>query len=625
MSTAVATGEMRVSAEAVHGVLSDLAGWAWVPGVAAIEVHDRDEADWTIDTPVGPAHVPLRFVFDDGGVRFEPRATPRGPFSVVSGRLDVEGLPTGSSIRFELTLEGAPPPPPPLAAMVAEGAVAGLGRRLVAERPPAVVEPELLAVEMSDGVALAVHHYRAPAAVAAVVLLVIPYRKEGAFVRELARVFTSAGYHFLVADVRGIGGSVAPYEGLLSDREVTDHAELIEWAADQEWSDGNVATMGASYCGANQLLVAARRPRGLRCIAPVVGPVDTYRDWTHRGGIPTHTLWGVMTYLGSQHRDTFRRGIEQYYLDFMSDPLDNEGHRRRSPEYVLGQVAVPALVMGGWHDYFLRPTVRTYLGVGGPRRLLIGPWGHGDFTPRHEEELLAWFGWWLRGEGADPTGGETVHLYTTGRESWHSRKEWPQPASVEWRAVRPIEGGGSSPTTVYTHAFAVMPASNPKRQYVPDPTDSGFGLWGESATFDTDPLDADLVCEGPVGLTVGVRADGACSDFDVNARVSVVRSDGSVTQLCEGRLRASHRKVDPSRSLSTADGTVIVPWHPHDEEEAVEAGAASDLCVEMYPMSHAFAKGERIRLGLTLTRADEGAVPVPAVLTDATVLRLPLA
>lgn len=492
--------------------------------------------------------------------------------------------------------------------------------------------PSDLSVPMTDGASMSLRRYSAPASPSPAVFLMVPYRKESAGIVQLASLVNRAGYEFVIADVRGFGGSSARYQGLLSEREIQDGVELIEWLATQPFCNGQVAMMGGSYFGANQVLIAARRPPALRCIAPFVNFVDTYRDMTHRGGIPSHTNWGAMTYLRSQQATTARQGLEQFYLDLMLDPLDNSAHQARSPESVLSQVTVPTLCLGGWHDYFLRGTVRTYLGVQGPKRLVIGPWGHGGFGPDHEAELLAWLGYWLDGRGEDPTRADRVRLYDTGSESWRTYEDWSAPSSRRWTTWHPHAVGtleapapaAPTPLRVLTHLEATLPAPNPKPQYSPDPTDAGMGHWGEDTVFDTAPFPEECLVEGPLCLHAVVRSD-ECTDLDLHARVSVVRGSGPAMQLTEGRLRASHRAVEAASSATIADGTVVIPWHRHDAEELIRPGQPVELIVEIPPVCHRVAAGERLRLGLTLVRADEGSTAASASLESGSRLLVPVA
>jgi hypothetical protein len=52
-----------------------------------------------------------------------------------------------------------------------------------------------------------------------------------------------------VADARGTGASFGTRTGELSEREIKDYGELIDWIAAQPWSNGRVGVYGTSYEG----------------------------------------------------------------------------------------------------------------------------------------------------------------------------------------------------------------------------------------------------------------------------------------------------------------------------------------------------------------------------------------
>lgn len=609
MTKATAEGTYDAGTSDPIAIARDHARWtALMPGVIRAKVVDDGTVEWRIQSPAGEAVVRFRSTLDDGELRYES-VSAESPFTGMT----MSVVARDGQVTLDLAIESDPPFPPPMVEQLASAAlmrVLDIAKRGTEPAPSA--EREALFVPMSDGKRLHAHLYRTSADVAPCIVTLFPYRKEGAFLPQIATDLNGWGYHFLIADVRGIGGSDGPYEGLWSAREIDDFVELIEWAAGRGFCDGNAATFGGSYCGGNQLLVAARKPRGLRCITPIVGMVDTYRDWTHRGGIASHANWGAMTYLRSQHRDTARRGLEQYYLDFFLSDFDDDAHRARSPEYGLEKIEVPVLSIGGWHDYFLRGTARTFLLAGArDRRLVIGPWGHGDAPPL--DELRRWFDRWLRDEGELPD--TRVRLYVTGVDEWVELDDWPSPRREAWHP-------SSEPTAlrVLPLVEALPMATNVKLQFVPDPTDSGFSVWSEDVTFETDPFTEPRTIIGHVGCTLHLSVDG-CDDADVRVRLSVVRRDGPVVQLNEGRLRLSHRAIDETRSI-VADGEVIVPWHTHVGAEPLEG--AFDAHVEIDPIAHRFDVGDRLRLGITLTRADEGVEVARAVLDPASRLLLPV-
>lgn len=95
------------------------------------------------------------------------------------------------------------------------------------------------------------------------VLEYIPYRK-----RDLTRGRDSVNHPYLAAhgyvclrvDLRGSGDSDGVIVDEYREQELSDAEDVIAWAAEQDWCDGNVGMMGISWGGFNSLQVAARQP-----------------------------------------------------------------------------------------------------------------------------------------------------------------------------------------------------------------------------------------------------------------------------------------------------------------------------------------------------------------------------
>jgi uncharacterized protein len=470
-------------------------------------------------------------------------------------------------------------------------------------------------VPMSDGAKIAVHRYAAKNSPAPAVLMVTPYRKEGSF--DTGWLLADHGYDFLIADIRGFGGSNVPYAGFYSDREYQDGVDLIEWTAKQKFCNGKVSMIGGSYTGLEQLMIAARRPKSLLAIAPSVGPVDTFREFTYRGGIFSFGVWGT-TYLRSGLSETVRRGLQEYFGEIMSVPFDNPGHHRRSPEYYLSKINVPVLANGGWYDYFLRGTFRSYLKTGGPRRLLVGPWGHVSLHASCQEEMFKWLDYWMSDKGTDPTKGNNVRLMKTGIDEWIEREQWFDFANAKFEEWRPVSA--PSETRIHANFGTIKPPTNILSHFG---ADSGYSHWGEAWTTDGEGFSRDTDIDGPVGLEAVIDG-GDSRDFEIHARISIVKPDGKCVQLTEGRLRASHRAVDIGKSYCSSSEVPILPWHPHDKADPVKPGEPARLNVELNPVCHRIFAGEKLRIGISLIRADENLVPCEARVLPATRVLLPL-
>lgn len=82
--------------------------------------------------------------------------------------------------------------------------------------------------------------------------------------------WTSQGYAIVRADERGTGNSPGKLDSL-GPTVWEAFKDLIEWSAEQVWSNGKVGLLGISYYAASQWSVAALQPKGLACIIPWEG------------------------------------------------------------------------------------------------------------------------------------------------------------------------------------------------------------------------------------------------------------------------------------------------------------------------------------------------------------------
>ena len=80
--------------------------------------------------------------------------------------------------------------------------------------------------------------------------------------------WTAQGYAVVNCDLRGAGTSGGE-AALLSDQEGEDVHDLIEWAAAQPWSTGDVGLLGVSYLAISQWKAAALQPPALQGDLPV--------------------------------------------------------------------------------------------------------------------------------------------------------------------------------------------------------------------------------------------------------------------------------------------------------------------------------------------------------------------
>ncbi|WP_433616416.1 CocE/NonD family hydrolase [Dactylosporangium sp. CA-139114] len=304
---------------------------------------------------------------------------------------------------------------------------------------------------------------------APVVVCLLPYRKDalgGLGVRAALHEFAAAGVACVLADPLGLGSSDGLARPPFDPAEADDGADLVRWAAGQAWSTGAVGMWGFSYGALLALRTAARRPPALRAVVSVLGMLDPERDFVHPGGAPgcctALAMWGLATlhnqvlppvgdFHAADEQRRWRRRAEDaapYLADLYRHPAGDPRWRERVVD--AAAITVPVLCVAGWRDMFCDGSLRTFERLGGPRKLLVGPWSHTipDDAPEHPADTCAlalrWWRRWLAGEenGVDTEPPVTLHL--PGPESgWHDFDAWP-PAGVAQETVAVGAGDGVS-------------------------------------------------------------------------------------------------------------------------------------------------------------------------------------
>ena len=124
---------------------------------------------------------------------------------------------------------------------------------------------------------------------------------------------------------------------------------------------------------------------------------------------------------------------------------------------------------------------------------------------------------------------------------------------------------------------------------------------GKGVGFTSSAVSKDTVIAGPSSLDLWVRSSKKDTDFQTS--LSEVRPDGNETYVQSGWLRASHRKLDPKRS------TVIDPFPTHLKKDAspMPKGKFVKVRIPIYPVTHAFRKGSKIRITVSAVGGDRSA------------------
>ena len=279
-----------------------------------------------------------------------------------------------------------------------------------------------------DGVTLRADVYRPDAPGRHPVLLSrLPYDKNGRRRPGDIDVFVEHGYVTIIQDTRGRFASDGDAYVPLA-YEANDGHDAVEWAAALPYSNGRVGTMGQSYLGATQYLLAPTRPPHLEASFPASAAADFHQAWVYHTGGAFELGWQI-PYAILMARDTIaRKGLTAALLPRLerelapaqtpwAPPLSPEAYRRLPltawaellepvagylTDYLRqaedgpawwslnlerrhGEIDVPMYHVTSWYDIFLHGGLANFSGLRrhamtaaarAAQKLLVGPWAH---------------------------------------------------------------------------------------------------------------------------------------------------------------------------------------------------------------------------------------------------------
>ena len=420
------------------------------------------------------------------------------------------------------------------------------------------------------------------------------------------------GYAVVRVDSRGTGRSPG-YVDPWSPRETQDFFECIEWSGTQEWSNGKVGLNGISYYAMNAWQVASLHPPHLTAICAWEGASDYYREATHHGGIVSGFLtnWFPRAVHRAQHGCGERGARSRVTGELVCGPetlpeevlaanridmekwilshqLDDAAHHERSP--VLEKVEVPVLSAANWGGQGLhtRGNFEGYLGTGSSQKWLeVHGGAHWEsFYTNYGMDLQKRFlGHFLKGADTGWQEQPPVLLQVRHVDRFVERheNEWPL-ARTRW-------------TRFYLH-----PSDCSLRTQSPGLSSAriSYDTSGDGVMFLSLPLVQDMEITGPAAARLVVSSSSCDADLFLVLRVfspdlreiTFHGSNDPRTPVGMGWLRASHRKLDPGRSLAYR------PFHTHDEVQPLTPDQAVPLDIEIWPTCIVVPKGYRFGLSV---------------------------
>ncbi|KAI1343288.1 Alpha/Beta hydrolase protein [Xylariaceae sp. FL0016] len=412
------------------------------------------------------------------------------------------------------------------------------------------------------------------------------------------------GYAIINIDSRGSGHSEGTMV-IMGTQEAEDGYDTIEAVAKMPWCSGNVGLAGNSHLAIVQWFIAALRPPSLRAIAPWEGCGDLYREQFGRGGVYGGDLFDklIVKYMLNGHH-----GMESFKKMFDLHPLANQWWNDKRPD--MKRINVPTYITGTWTNTMHgMGAIRGWLEVDTPDKWLRWhPWQEwydlwGNLQAK--DELMQFFDHFLRAEDngwektphvrmavlkfgtSDPLENIVEDDFPMARTEY--KKLYLQPGD-SLSHQQPTEAGVVSydsekdDSASFTYKFAQ------KTQIVGMPKAVLYMSCDDADDMDVYVLIEKLDKDGKPMKNLNIPWKGipvkSFDEFTPEQSTEVVLYKGPV-----GILRASHRAIDPEKSMHPN-----WPFHPHEKEEKIPPGTVVKLDIGIWAMGIEYEAGEGVRV-----------------------------
>lgn len=389
------------------------------------------------------------------------------------------------------------------------------------------------------------------------------------------------GYAVINPDVRGAYNSEGVILFFGSDYG-RDGADIIEWAAKQEWCNGKIGMSGNSWLAISQWFVAAQRPEHLEAIAPWEGLSDCYREIATRGGVPMPEF---IKMLSDSFASTENGGVEDCIAVMNEQTVNNPYWEDKAAE--LEKITIPAYIVASYTN-----PIHTYGSIEGYRRIFsekkwlrihnTGEWDD-YYNMEHTEDLRKFFDHYLMDINNDweNTPRVRISVLNPGGNDIVDRAEedFPIPRT-QYRKLYLNAKNGSLETELSEIPFSVTYNSDKK----------GKAIFTMKMTEDTE-------ITGYMKLRVWVEAPDN-DDMDLFVTVEKCRPSGlkykytigpGMDMSAKGYTRVSLRELD-------AQSTEENPRQSMKTSQKLKKGEIVPVDILIWQMGLLFKKGDILRL-----------------------------
>lgn len=413
------------------------------------------------------------------------------------------------------------------------------------------------------------------------------------------------GYAVCNIDPRGAWNSEGDVNAFAVS-EADDAYNVIEWLAEQYWSNRKVATFGNSYLGISQWNIAAKNPPHLICIAPWDASSDIYRDMICVGGVPDDLLARVISYKAGG-----RGYSEDLGTMFEENPYFNVPYWK-SKRFEVENINIPVYCSAGWTGIHLRGTVSAFERLKTNKKWIRfhRTWEWADnYVPEHLEDLRRFFDRYLKdiNNGWEMTPRvrlDVMDAYDNDFMSYRSEFDFPLPRTTYEKLYLDAKSSSMNDSASQEESKVVYDAKKGETHF--------------DITFDKD-----VEITGHMKLRIWVEAGGH-NNMDLFVILSKLSANGedlplyyldteryantspgkikqwapmtSLTSPYPGsmtRMRVSRRKLD--KNLSTD----FWPVQAHTDDELLSPGEIVPVDIEFWPTSRIWHKGQTLRVNIS--------------------------
>lgn len=380
--------------------------------------------------------------------------------------------------------------------------------------------------------------------------------------------------------------------------EAKDYAEVIEWAGQQEWSNGNVGTNGVSYLAVTQWWVASLNPSHLKAMIPWEGLNDMYREIAFHGGIPDtgfYRFWyeGIVARWPESEIEDLKK---EQKLHTMFDEY------WKGKQADLSAIKVPMFVCASWSTQGLhnRGTFEGFKQASSEDKWLKIH-GRKEWESYYARESLEqqkeFFDYYLKGIENDWKDTPKVSYEVRDkfyRGNTKTATNFPLPNTKETALY--LDGSDMT-------LKDLKPETSTKISYNSE-------VEGKDEVRFNKVFNEDTELTGNMKLKLWVSAEEA-DDMDLFVGIKKFNKKGEEVnfpdfnhiehgQVASGWLRVSHRELDTEKS------TPLQPWHKHESELKLAKDEIVPVEIEILPSSTLFKKGEQLEVVIKASEVVKG-------------------